>query len=133
MSQENLDRFRLGFEEFLRTGELQWDTIDPDVEVHDHDIPDADTYRGHSGYLKWLEDWGAAWSEVSLEPERWIDAGGKIVLVLRLTAKGRGSGVEVTRRDGMVWTFRDGKTIRVDYFNNEAQALEFAGLPAAQP
>ena len=63
-----------------------------------------------------------------MEPERWIDAGDKIVFVFRMTAKGKGSGVEVNRRDAMVSTIRDGKTVRVDYYNNEAQALEAAGL-----
>jgi hypothetical protein len=28
----------------------------------------------------------------------------------------------------MVWTFRDGKLARLDYFNNQADALEAAGL-----
>jgi hypothetical protein len=36
--------------------------------------------------------------------------------------------VEVKRRDAMVLTIRDGKWVRVDYYNNEAQALEAAGL-----
>jgi ketosteroid isomerase-like protein len=132
MTDQDVAAVRSTFEEFLRTGELDWNTIDPAVEVHDHDIPDADTYRGRAGYVKWLEDWGQAWAEVSISPERWIDAGDKVVLVLLLTAKGRGSGVEVKRRDGMVWTIRGGKTARIDYFNNEAEALEFAGLPAAK-
>jgi ketosteroid isomerase-like protein len=128
MSRQNVESARRGFEHFLRTGEPQWETIDPNVEVYDHDIPDATTYRGHEGYTGWLAGWGEAWSDFSLEPERWIDAGDKVVFVFELTAKGKGSGVEVKRRDAMVLTIRDGKTVRVDYYGNESQALEAVGL-----
>jgi ketosteroid isomerase-like protein len=72
--------------------------------------------------------WNAAWSGSSVEPERWIDAGDKVVVVFQMTAKGKGSGVEVKRRDAMVLTIRDGKQVRLDYYNSESQALEAAGL-----
>jgi uncharacterized protein len=128
MSERNVQIVREAFEHFSRTGEPYWDQIDPDVELHDHDIPDAGSYRGHRGYADWLADWGDAWSDFSVEPQRWVDAGDKVVVVLQLTATGKGSGIEVKRRDGMVFTLRDGKSVRVDYYNNEAQALEAAGL-----
>jgi ketosteroid isomerase-like protein len=64
-----------------------------------------------------------------MEPERWIDAGDQVVFLFRMTAIGRGSGVEVKRHDAMVWTFRDGMAIRVDYYNDQSQALEAAALP----
>jgi hypothetical protein len=34
----------------------------------------------------------------------------------------------VKRRDPLVSTIRDGKTVRVDYYNDESQALEAAGV-----
>jgi ketosteroid isomerase-like protein len=49
--------------------------------------------------------------------------------VLRVFAKGRGSGVNVERVDGAVWTFRDGKCIRLDYYGSKAQAVEAVGMP----
>jgi ketosteroid isomerase-like protein len=128
MSKQNVELARHSFEYFLQTGEPHWDTIDPHVEVHDHDIPDAGTCRGHEGYADWLAHWGEAWSDFSVQAERWIDAGDKVVLVLQLTAKGRGSGVEVKRRDAMVLTIRNRKSTRIDYYNNEGQALQAAGL-----
>ena len=128
MSQENVEIAQRAFEHFVRTGEPRWDTIAHDIEVYDHDIPDAGTYRGHDGYVRWLANWGEAWDDFSMKAERWIDAGDKTVLVFELTARGKGSGVEVKRRDAMVLTFRDGKTVRLDYYNNEPQALEAAGL-----
>lgn len=128
MSQENVENVRQFFEHFTSTGEPEWKGFHPEIEVHDHDILDAGTYRGHEGFLRWIEDWGEPWEEWRMDQERWIDADDQVVLVFRMTAKGRGSGVEVTRRDGMVWTLRGGQVTRIDYFNNEPQALQAAGL-----
>ena len=128
MSQENVESARRAFERFLATGEPEWDSMAVDVEIYDHDIPDAGVYRGHEGFLSWLADWSEPWSEFSMKPERWIDADDRVVVVLRMTAKGKGSGVEVNRRDAIVYTVRDGKTVRLDYYNNESEALEAVGL-----
>ncbi len=57
-----------------------------------------------------------------------INVGDRVVLIFRITTRGRGSGVEITRQDGMVWTLRDGQVIRIDYYNNEAQTLGAVGL-----
>jgi hypothetical protein len=69
MSQENVELVRQAFEHFRRTGEQQWEWLDPEIEVYDHDIPGAGTYRGHEGYLRWLEDWGEAWDDYSMQPD----------------------------------------------------------------
>jgi hypothetical protein len=36
--------------------------------------------------------------------------------------------VPLERLDGMVWTLRDGKAVRLDYFGSRTEALEAVGL-----
>ncbi len=128
MSQENVELIQRGLDHFLRTGVPAWDEIHPDVEVHDHDIPDAGDYRGHAGYTKWLQDWGEAWESYTAEPDLFIDAGDRVVVELKLVATGGGSGIEMERRDAILFAVGDGLITRVDYFNNPKQAHEAAGL-----
>ena len=128
MSQENVERLRTSLEYFVATGEPEWAVLDENVEVYDHDILDAGDYRGLAGYARWLEDFGAAWSEFSLAPEEYLDAGDCAIAVFRLRATGAGSGVTVERQDAMVCTMRESKVVRIDYFNDRAQALRAAGL-----
>jgi ketosteroid isomerase-like protein len=130
VSEENVEVVRRGLEHFLATGEPDWDTTADDLEIHDHDIPDRGEYRGRAGIQRWLEDWGAAWAEWNFEPREFIDAGARVVVVAQLTAKGRDSGVQVSRQDALVYTVRDGKIVRLDYYNTRDQALVAAGLPA---
>jgi ketosteroid isomerase-like protein len=117
-----------GLDHFVRTGTPAWDGIHADIQVFDHDIPDAGDYRGHAGYARWLQDWGEAWESYTAEPDVFIDAGDKVVVELKLHAKGSGSGIEMDRRDAIVFTVDDGLIARLDYFNNPAQAHEAAGL-----
>jgi ketosteroid isomerase-like protein len=98
------------------------------IEIHDHDIMDAGEYRGHDGFRRWLEDWSSPWSEFSMDPEEFIDAGERVVVVLRMRATGRGSGLAVERQDAIVFELRDGMVVRIDYYNNRPQALEAVGL-----
>ena len=129
MSSENVELVRHGLERFI-AGEVLWDTLDDELEVHDHDILDAGEYRGREGFMRWLQDWEAAWDGYSLKPEEFVDAGDRVVAVIHLKARGRSSGVEVERHDGIVYTIRDGKTVRIVYFNNKEEALAAVGLGA---
>jgi len=128
MSRENVERIRASFEHFVATGEPQWEITSEEIEIHDHDIPDASEYRGHAGYVRWLEGWASAWSSYEIVPEDVIDAGDRVVATLKMTATGRGSGIALERTDAMVIELRDGMAVRIDYLNNVPQALEAAGL-----
>jgi ketosteroid isomerase-like protein len=128
MSHENVELVERGLEYFMATGDPDWRTLDEAIEVHDHDILDAGEYRGHEGFGRWLEDWGAAWAAYNFEPEEFIDAGDRVVAVIHMKAEGQSSGVATERHDAMVITMRDGKWLRVDYYNNREQALKHVGL-----
>ncbi len=128
MSRTNVEIVRQGFEHFLETGEVPWEIFDEGVEVHDHDTPDQGVYRGHAGYARYLADWGAAWSMWTFAPEEFIDAGDCVVAVIRMKAKGESSGIAIDRQDGLVYKLRDGMIVRLDYYNNRAQALKAVGL-----
>jgi ketosteroid isomerase-like protein len=59
VSQQNLEVVGRTFE---AVGRRDWASVaaelDPDVEIEDRDIPDADEYRGRDGFFTWLEKVG---------------------------------------------------------------------------
>ena len=108
---------------------------DPAIETLDHDLPDAkenlpdakESYRGFDGYIRWQADWEASWADWQWKPQEFIDAGDRVIAVLKVNATGRGSGVDVERIDPAVFTLRSGKCIRVDYYGSKADALKGRG------
>jgi ketosteroid isomerase-like protein len=127
MSQENVALVEESLEHFGTTGEPAWELLDEQVEVHDHDIMDAGEYRGHEGFGRWLEDWASAWAEFTMEPEEYVDAGERVVAVIRQKTVGKGSGLALERQDAMVFTLRERKVVRVDYYNSREQAFRAMG------
>ena len=115
------------WERFLTTGEVPWEMVDERVEVHDHDTPDQGVYRGRAGVERWLQDWSDAWADWNTEPEAFIDAGSAVIVVVRMVAKGAGSGVELDRQDAIVYRFSEDRIVRADYYNSRDQALKAAG------
>jgi ketosteroid isomerase-like protein len=128
MSDDNIAIFQEFNESMVGRGEIRWDLIDPDVVIFDHDIPDSGDYRGHRGCEKWLEDWGSAWESFSLENDRYITSGDSVISVFVVTARGKGSGVEIKARNATVNTFSEGRIARVDYYTTENAALQAAGV-----
>jgi ketosteroid isomerase-like protein len=128
MSRADVEVLQRIWEAYLATGEVDFETIHPEVEISDHDIPESGRYRGHDGWVRWFGELEEAWSEFDAVIDDFIDAGDRIVLLLTLTATGRSSRIELTREDAIVYELRDGKVFRLDYFNDRAQALDFAGL-----
>jgi len=128
MSQENVEIIRSWFEPFAASGEVDFSILHSDVEIYDHDLPDSRFHQGHDGFARWTEEWASAWDEYALTPEDYIDAGDRVVGVHRTTATGKASGITLDRQDAVIYTLRDGKIIRLDYFNNKPEALEAAGL-----
>ncbi len=58
-----------------------------------------------------------------------IDAGDKVLALVRVSGRGKASGVEVETHTWNVWTFRDGKPVEMTYFGDDrAAAFEAAGL-----
>jgi ketosteroid isomerase-like protein len=128
MSRENVEIVRVAVMRFGETGQPPWDAIHEDVVVVDHDIMDAGEYRGHAGFARWMADWSAAWAQDTIEPEEFLDAGERVVVLIRQSTTGQGSGIALEREDAMVFGIRDEKVATLDYYNDRARALSAAGL-----
>ncbi len=104
----------------------------PDFKFSVATIGGADSRQSGSGVLElveawrdWMEPWEVYWTEV----EDFIEAGDDRVLVLvRDHGRLQGTDAEVELAGGSVWTLRDRKIARIDFYANRDQALEAAGL-----
>jgi ketosteroid isomerase-like protein len=63
-----------------------------------------------------------------MEPEEFLDVGDEVVMFVRMKATGVSTGLTLERQDAMVFAVRNGKVVRLDYYNNRTEALEAVGL-----
>lgn len=87
-----------------------------DVEIYQSSaIPWGGTYRGHEGAATFFTNlMTAITSTVTLE--RCVDAGDHVVAIGRSHGTVNGSGAPFDVPIAHVWTLRDGKIVRVEYF-----------------
>jgi ketosteroid isomerase-like protein len=68
-----------------------------------------------------------AWEFWEGEPEEMKTAGDRVAVRVHFRARGRGSGAEVEGYESALFTFRDGKVARYEWFHGEAGAFEALG------
>jgi ketosteroid isomerase-like protein len=133
MSQ-NVDLVKAGLELYEREGaEALLPIADPEIELHTASpLVNAGTLRGSDELLPWSEQWLDAWEEFHMEPLEFIEVGDSIVVVpLRQTAIGKGSGIEVEANITYLVQVLDGKVKRLHLYPEREQALEAAERLAA--
>jgi ketosteroid isomerase-like protein len=129
MSQANVEVIRRGYEALARGDvDAALACLHPEVEVAAGRLPGVGEIRGREAFREFVAELFSAFDEVRLEPERFIDAGEKVVVPVTQTMRGRGGGVEVVNRIFAVWHVRDGLAIQMDAYADEQKALEAAGL-----
>jgi ketosteroid isomerase-like protein len=131
MSAENVEIVRLGYDEFLATGELVERITAPEF-VWDmstfHGWPERQTYEGPEGTREFLTDWVSAWEDWRLEVRELIDAGDDVVAVLHQSGRSKTTGLEVDMDFAQVWTIKDGKQTRMRMYGDTDEALRAVGL-----
>ena len=130
MSEENVKLARRGYHAF-ESGNLSeaLEIFAPEMVTHvAQPIPVAGTYDGPEGFLQLTLDWAEAFDELVMTGEEFIDAGDQVIVRTLHKSRGVGSGAPVETDIWYVWTVRGGKAVRLDIFNEKAEALEAAGL-----
>ena len=96
--------------------------------VVDREIPDGGEYEGIAGVRSYMQDFLEPWESLTIAAESFTEAGDKVLVRVAQKGLGQGSGVPVENRYCQVWTFRDGRVIRLEVIMDEQRALEAAGL-----
>ena len=91
-------------------------------------IVDGGSYRGHDGIRSFFDDAAQTWEYLRAEPQTYRAVGDRVVVIGRLRARGKQSGVDVDSAAAWVWTIRDGKASRMRVYLDPGEALKAVGL-----
>jgi ketosteroid isomerase-like protein len=106
------------------------DAFDADVEVRPAlgTFLASTVYRGHEGVATLYEETYEPWAELRAEPQRFIDAGERTVVVVALQARVPGGQVEVEGQIAQVVTVRGGRIVRLDGYEEPDDAFAAVGV-----
>jgi ketosteroid isomerase-like protein len=91
-------------------------------------LPQPSIYTGLDGYVEAWRDWLAPYESYRAELEEWIDAGDKVVLLVRQVAQTKDGGVPIEAESAVVFSFREGKLVRLEFHLDRERAIKAAGV-----
>lgn len=140
MSQENVDLVQaatfpdgVDLVPLTESGELM-QVIDRAMLVPDLEVAFATPagplteYRGLDGFIEGWRDWLIPWASYEVQVADLVDAGERVVALVRLRGKTLHDGVEIEQPGAAVFTVSGGKIVRVEFHLDQREALESAGL-----
>ena len=134
MSQADVEDLRARYEAISRGDRgAAFRDVHPGFTLKTADrVPNAGTYLGAGEATRFLEDLWEPFEEVILEPQEFRENGDRIVVLLLVRFRHKGSSAVVENRIGALWTMRDGKPVSCEMYPQPEKALEAAGITSRE-
>ena len=87
--------------------------------------PNRGIYRGVDGFLEFITDQWSTFEEVRIEPLEVIACGNHVMVDAVTHGLGR-QGVAVTAKSAQLYTFEDGRLVRVTLYQDREEAMAAA-------
>ena len=105
--------------------------LDPGVEwIEPPEFPGGGTYHGVEGAKRYLAQSRAGAAQVISEPEQFVAAGNRIVVLVHARVLPKGSNTWQDVRLADVYTFQNGRATNMRAFANRDDALRWVGITA---
>jgi ketosteroid isomerase-like protein len=102
--------------------------ISRDVEIDQSRFPDGGVGHGREAFRGFFRRWFGTWDELNIDVDRFIDLGERVVVLMSLSGRGKGSGVSASVDAADVLTVEDGTVTRLVGYLDRREALEAVGL-----
>jgi ketosteroid isomerase-like protein len=131
VSEQHLDLVRRGFDAYRRRdvqGMCAVAHSECEAFTFTVGVVEAEAFRGHAGIAEWMAHELEPWEEWRVEPTEFRAVGDRVLARAMVTARGKGSSVELTADAGMVFEFRERRIVRFWSYLDWGEALAAVGL-----
>ena len=125
VSSRNLELVREAFDAVNR-GDADWLIAHSaaDVEIRGRGVAGEPVlYTGAAGIREYFHDMAESWQSMELVPEELREVGDRVLAIANRRLRGRGSGIDVEDKVGVVYELRDGFAVRISGYRDVAEAL----------
>ena len=115
-------------DEFEATAAALAGIFHPDLESVAVWAGEGRTYKGVDGFRQLWLDWLEPWASYHVQVEEIIEAGDRVAVLIRDHGRRHDTEAEVELISGSVWTVRDDKIARAEFYANRDDLFEATGL-----
>ncbi|HEX2398346.1 MAG TPA: nuclear transport factor 2 family protein [Solirubrobacteraceae bacterium] len=127
MSDDNVEIVRRILEAWERR-QSPADLLDDRVEwVNAPEAVEPGTRRGRRAFEAAAASVTESFQDIRLDIEEMIPVGDQVLVLGTMVVRGRDSGAELRQPLGQLWTVRDGRAVRFEWFADRDQALTAIG------
>ena len=133
MSNENVELIRRIYARWERGDFATAEFFDPRIEyfrVGAEGVGGSGEWQGVGEMWRALLEWFQAFEDIKIESERLVDVGARVLVISRVTGRGRRSGLDLEYEVGHVFTIGNGRILRWEDYRDPAEALKAAGVSA---
>jgi len=129
MAGHNVDRFHRIRQEWQEHRKLSPDLLAEHVEwINPDDALERGSRKGIDSFNEAITSVFDAWDDVRFETDRIFESGDDVIALGHVRGRGHSARIEVSRPHGQIWTFREGRVVRMRWFHSHPETLETAGL-----
>jgi ketosteroid isomerase-like protein len=97
--------------------------LDPEFEWVVPGHPEGDVRYGAEATIAFFRDWIEPWDEMRVEWALHPAGPDRVLAIITMGGRGRESGAPVEMRVGQLWTFRDGRAVRMVMHDDVDEAM----------
>jgi ketosteroid isomerase-like protein len=130
MSRDLVDILRSGYDALWRHNnpDAAVRALGPDFEWVLPGHPEGEVRHGPEAVKAFFLDWLGPWEDYEVDYDLRPVDDERVLALCMMRGRGRQSHAEVEMRFGQLWTFRDGRPVRMDFYTDQAEALTAAGV-----
>jgi ketosteroid isomerase-like protein len=85
-------------------------------------------YRGPKALRECWREWLGPWASYRVEIDELIDLDERVIVLARDYGRREHGAPEIEQRDLGIWTVRNGRVLRAEFFTDRSEGLASAGL-----
>jgi ketosteroid isomerase-like protein len=106
------------------------DIFHPEMKLETFGIGEPLRGDNYEEFVDAMRQWLGAWEKpITIEADEYIQAGDRILVLVRWSGRGKGSGAQIEAEGAHLWTFRDGLVVHYGVYRDRDDAR--AALEAA--
>jgi ketosteroid isomerase-like protein len=120
---EPVEKLQTLYEEWGRGDYSRSDIFDSAMTAETFGMAEPMKANSLDEFVEDMRAWLSAWERpMVIEAEKMIDRGDRVLVMIRWSGRGKGSGAEIGSEGAHLWKFRDGLVVRYEVYRDREEA-----------